>query len=332
MKITLFICILICLRVDSLYGQNQEIKFVLDKSIEIMKANSANSNKVDWTVIKTNTFEQARKLENVYQLGPVFKMILKALNDFHGTAFIGDSSYKWVRDEPQYSDSIKNEWKKHVSVQEKILIGNIGYLRVPSMPYGDRADLNKKAQKLNDSLCFLIKKNVKGIVLDLRLNGGGAMYPMMLGLEHLLQEGNLGSFTGNLKENWVLKNNGFYLDTIIQASIVPKCSIPAKLIPVVVLIGPGTGSSGEFLAISFKKRKNTIFLGEKTAGYVTSIAGFKVTDVVYLNLSTGYGRDKMGQIYEQALVPDISMNDPDSFNDIEHDKKVIAAIKLILKK
>ncbi len=84
--------------------------------------------------------------------------------------------------------------------------------------------------------------------------------------------------------------------------------------------------------MSFKRRKNTLFLGEKTAGYVTSIGGFKVNDPVYLYLSTGYGNDNTGQVYEQALVPDIYMNGPDSFNDIGHDKKVIAAMKWINKK
>jgi len=331
MKMTLSIFLLLCPGITALYGQNQEIKFVIDTSIQIMKANSANSEKVDWTSIRKQAFEQARDLQNIYQLGPVFKTIFKALNDFHGTAFIGDSAYKWTRDEPALSDSINNEWKKGVFLQTRILNGNIGYLRVPYMSNAERPELNKKAQHLNDSLCFILGKNVSGIVVDLRLNGGGAMFPMMLGLEHLLRDGTIGSFTGKSRQNWILKENNFYLDTSSLVSIVPICSIPAKLIPVVVLIGPGTGSSGEFLAMSFKKRKNTIFLGEKTAGYVTSVGGFKVNAPVYLYLSTGYGRDRTGQIYEQALAPDIYITEPDSFNDIEHDKKVLEAMKWINK-
>jgi hypothetical protein len=130
-----------------------------------MKANAANSNKVDWTVIKTQAFEQARNLENVYQLGPVFKMILKALNDFHGTAFIGDSAYKWTRDEPALSDSIKNEWKKGVFLQTGILQGNIGYLRVPYMSNGERTALINKRSILMTASVFFLTKTLKELSL-----------------------------------------------------------------------------------------------------------------------------------------------------------------------
>ena len=41
---------------------------------------------------------------------------------------------------------------------------------------------------------MLLDKHVTGIILDLRLNGGGAMFPMMLGLEQLLHDGKIGSF------------------------------------------------------------------------------------------------------------------------------------------
>ena len=187
----------------------------------------------------------------------------------------------------------------------------------------------KKAQALNDSLCALLDQNVKGIVLDLRLNGGGAMYPMMLGLEQLLNDGKLGSFEAKGHQNWVIKNNSFYLDTMLLTSIVPKCSIPNSNISVAVLIGQGTGSSGEFLAMSFKKRDNTIFIGSNTAGYITTTMGFKINDAVWLLLSVGYGRDRDGQIYKEAISPDIFNNEPDSFNDIQNDKKVLACVKWI---
>jgi carboxyl-terminal processing protease len=158
------------------------------------------------------------------------------------------------------------------------------------------------------------------------------MYPMMLGLEQLLHEGKLGSFEAKGHENWIIKNNGFYLDTSLLASIVPKCSIPNRNIPVAVLIGQGTGSSGEFLAMSFKKRDNTILIGSNTAGYITTTMGFKINGAVWLMLSTGYGRDREGQIYEQALSPDIYNKEPDSFNDIKNDKKVLAAAQWIKEK
>jgi C-terminal processing protease CtpA/Prc len=92
---------------------------------------------------------------------------------------------------------------------------NIGYLRIPSMPVSSKEDFYTKAQKLNDSLCTLLDKNIKGIILDLRLNGGGAMHPMILGLEQLLTQGYVGSFRVKKKEGWFIRDNVFYVDTTL---------------------------------------------------------------------------------------------------------------------
>jgi C-terminal processing protease CtpA/Prc len=311
--------------IETVFSQNPELISVIDTSLQIMQANSVNKNTVDWNLLRKKAFTKAKKAENGYQLGDVFRMILKETNDFHGSIFVGDSTFRWIRKERFISDSIKNEWKKGVYLQSKVLVGNVGYIRVPYMPFGDRAKLDKKAQILNDSLCSLLSRNIKGIVLDLRLNGGGAMYPMMLGLKQILGDGQIGSFTSGNSERWLLKNNCFYLDTMLLTCIIPKCNISAKTIPVVVLTGLATGSSGEFLAMSFKGRSNTIFLGEETAGYVTATKGFKINDAVYILISTCYGKDRKGSVYSQALSPDISSNDEDSFNDIDHDKKVMKA-------
>jgi C-terminal processing protease CtpA/Prc len=309
-------------------GQSKEIKRLLDTTLTLMKENAANRNKVDWVKIEKEAYLLAANMENGYQIGPLIRMLFQSLNDFHGAFYCGDSTYRWYRSEPESSDSIKNEWKKGVFLQTEVLKGNIGYLRVPFMRFDRKSELDKMAQSLNDSLCSLLYKNVIGIVLDLRLNGGGAMYPMMLGLEQLLHEGKIGSFTEN-SGDWILRNNSFYLDTSLLTSIIPKCQIPSKNIPVAILIGPATASSGEFLAIAFKKRKKTVFIGTETAGYVTATEGFIINDAVRLLLSTGYGRDRTGHIYDKALLPDIYSNEPDSFNDIKNDKKVLTAIKWI---
>jgi len=305
------------------------IKDLLDTTLIIMKANAANRASVNWKAIEKQVWAQAAGVENPYQLGPLYRALFRSLNDFHGAVFIGDSMFKFQREEPEASDSIKNEWKKGVFVQTQMLKGNIGYLRVPYISFDERDKLDKKSQSLNDSLCTLLNRHVKGIVLDLRLNGGGAMYPMMLGLQQLLGEGDIGSFTGNEAQHWIIKSNGFYLDIQLLTAIIPSCSINNKNIPVVLLIGPGTGSSGEFLAISFKGRKNTLFIGSKSAGYVTSIKGFTINNAVSLRLSTGYGKDRAGKLYDTAIEPDIYMDTPDSFNDIQHDGKVLAAVKWI---
>jgi C-terminal processing protease CtpA/Prc len=154
---------------------------------------------------------------------------------------------------------------------------------------------------------------------------------MILGLKNLLGEGKIGEFRAGVTETWVLKNNSFLIDTAKLATITPTCNIKADKMPVVVITGSQTGSSGEFLLMTFKGRPKTVALGSTTAGYVTANDGFKITDSAFLNLSVGYGADRNGKLYRDAMKPDIMLEAVDNFNDIEGDIKVQAAVKWLRK-
>lgn len=327
----------ICLAITFVFGiniasaQSKEVRYLIDTCITIMKNNSIDADKVNWGQLQKNALTKAGGINDPDQLGPVMRYLYQSINDFHGAFFYADSTFKWRRNVRPASDSVMNEWKKGVRVRSMMLGNNMGYLLVPYMSYNGKADADKNAQILNDSLCSLLGRNVKGIVLDLRLNGGGAMYPMMLGLEQLLGSGKIGSFISKKNEGWFIKNHNFLLDTTIVTSLTPKCSNQAETLPVVLLTSASTGSSGEFLVMAFKGRKKTLVLGAETAGYVTAVAGFPVDDSAYMYLSTGYGTDRNGRVYKEAIKPDVRVDSPDSFNDIKNDKKVKAAIDWLLK-
>jgi carboxyl-terminal processing protease len=312
-KIIFYICIILGLSHQSASSQeikNKEIQLLIDSTISIMKNNSVNSNNVDWAILKENATLKATNLSSPYELGDIMRYFYRSVNDFHGAFFYRDSVFRFSRKEPLISDSIKNEWKKRSGIKSKLLRDNIGYLIVPSMPGASKSRFDSLAQSLNDSLCFLLTNNVKGIIIDLRTNGGGAIYPMVLGLEPLLQLELVGSFQTKIESKWLLKGHSFYIDTAKLASIIPKCSIDAANLPVAILTSNATGSSGEFLIMAFKGRRNTRILGTTTAGYVTVNDGFKINDEAFMNLSVGYGKDRNGKIY------------------IKHnDDKVIAATK-----
>jgi carboxyl-terminal processing protease len=307
-------------------AQTKEIRFLIDTCITIMKKNAVNAKTVNWVELKKNALAKASHITDPYKLGPIIRYIYKSVNDFHGAFFYRDSTFKIYHYQTPVSDSIQKEWNRGVNIKTEMLENDIGYLRIPYMSTGTREENNNKAQKLNDSLCLLLEKNSRGIVLDLRLNGGGDMHPMILGVEQLLGVGSIGSFHTKKKEDWILKDNTFFADTSAIVSITPKCPINAQNIPIVILTSPGTGSSGEFFIMAFKGRDKTILLGSETAGYVTVIAGLPVNDSAYMYISVGYGSDRNGKIYKEAIKPDIPLTATDKFNDIPNDAKVSAAI------
>ena len=326
-KIIIFISVFLVTGINSASGQSDEVKFLIDTTISIMKNNSVNANTVNWDTLRRNALMQAKNIDNPYELGSTMRYLYKSINDFHGAFFWEDSTFQWRHDQPVISDSLMNEWKKGVRSITMVLDKNIGYLRIPSMPGGSKEDFDRKAQTLNDSLCVLLNRNIKGIILDARLDGGGAMFPMILGVKQLLSQGLVGSFRTTKKDDWFIKNNGFFIDTTLLTEVKPKCNVDAQSIPIVILVGPGTGSSGEFFLMAFKGRKNTILLGSQTAGWVTVNSGIPINDTAFMNLSVGYGADRKGKIYKEALKPDITITSVDKFNDIANDEKVKAAIK-----
>lgn len=322
--------LLIFAAIDTALSQhikNQEVKFLIDTAIVIMKNNSVNANKVDWSVLNENALNKASNLNSPYELGNVMRELYKAIGDFHGAFFYRDSTFQWHGRDLPISDSVMKEWNKRSGIKTDILDKDIGYLRIPSMPGGGRDDYDYKAQALNDSLCKILTNNVKGIIIDLRINGGGAMQPMILGVEQLLGNRKIGSFQTKRKEDWVIKDNRLYIDTSLLTAIKPKCIVEAQSIPVVLLIGPGTGSSGEFLTMAFKGRKRTVFIGTETAGYVTVNSGIAINKFAFMNLSIGYGQDRNGNSYTNAIQPDIRLQAPENFNSIRNDTNVKAAVK-----
>ncbi|MCC8423474.1 S41 family peptidase [Mucilaginibacter sp. UR6-11] len=292
-----------------------------------MKNNAVNADKVNWSGVTQNALKGASDINSPYEIGNVMRQLYQVIGDFHGAFFYRDSTFQWHGRINPIPDSVKKAWNNRLGIKTEILEKSIGYLRIPSMPAGNRAAFDKKAQALNDSLCTLLTHDVKGVIIDLRINGGGAMHPMILGVEQLLGDGIVGSFKTKKTENWLLKENALYIDTSLLATIKPKCVVNAQFLPVVVLIGSGTGSSGEFLTMAFKGRKNTVFFGSETAGYVTVNSGFAINKIAFMNLSIGYGRDRKGTLYISAIQPDKFLNTPEDFTTPKNDLSVKAAVK-----
>ncbi len=327
LKLLIFFSLNFLAVINVISAQPADVKFLVDTSISIMKNNAVNANSVDWHSITSNALAKAKDVNSPYGLGEIMRYLYKSINDFHGAFFYKDSTFQWHRNKTQVPDSIMNEWKKGIQSITMVLEKNIGYLRIPSMPVAIQEDFNTKAQNLNDSLCSLLAKNVKGVILDLRLDGGGAMHPMILGVEQLLGSGHIGSFINKKKQDWFIKDNGFFVDTALISKITPSCNINAHNIPIVMLISPYTGSAAECFIIAFKGRKNTVLLGSKTAGYVTVNTGIPINDTAFMNLAIGSNADRNGNIYKDAIKPDIPFKSIDKFNDVADDEKVKAAIK-----
>jgi C-terminal processing protease CtpA/Prc len=79
---------------------------------------------------------------------------------------------------------------------------------------------------------------------------------------------------------------------------------PTRLPAVAVLIGPGTGSSAEVLALAFRGRPEARSFGAPTAGVSTGTRTFALADGAALVVAVAATSDRLGRIYTGPLDPD----------------------------
>lgn len=153
--------------------------------------------------------------------------------------------------------------------------------------------------------------NLKGWIVDLRRNTGGATPPMLNAVGAILGSGDIGSrIDNNSKEYiWKYENGKVYYDNSIDSQLSTQpYNLKNNLPNVAVLMSNTTASAGEAVAIAFKGRKNTKFFGEETNGRTTGNETFIMSDGAWLNITNTVDADRNGNKYFSPVKPDIYVN------------------------
>lgn len=147
-----------------------------------------------------------------------------------------------------------------------------------------------------------------GWVVDLRLNTGGNMWPMLAAAAPLLGEGELGAFALKGGERWAWTYQGGTLraDGVAMAA-APDAPALLPSPPVAVLTSGLTASAGEALVVAFRGRPGARSFGEATAGVPTVNRTFPLPDGATLFLTVGRFADRAGRVYEDPLRPDVEL-------------------------
>src|SRR5262245_25680020 len=155
----------------------------------------------------------------------------------------------------------------------RVLSEGIGVIELPA--FGASLTDQKKAKEEVDQFAERVQalireldqKDVTGWIIDLRLNGGGNMWPMLAGIGPILGEGEVGSFVGARESSKWRYQDG---QSMINQNVAAKVAVPYRLkkgdLPVAVLTDEFTASSGEAVVVAFKGRGKTRFIGMPTRG------------------------------------------------------------------
>ena len=307
----------------------------VDSIYATIKRESVHRNSVNW---KTTDDVFRRQLDRAKTTDDTLNAVVgvfRQLQDYHSNIqYLGRTFSNYPEfDEKQLQRlmPLVNLSNKNTGVfKRKIINEKFLYLQVPGIAaWGN--DVNIAAKALSDSLCKGDLSKIKGVVIDLRLNGGGQFSAMAGGLAMLLGDGYIG---GGIDANnlttyeFTIQSGNLWIGNFQATNVQHDCRSLTSKIPVAILIGPNTRSSGSILALTFRGRKNTILIGEPTAeGYTTGNDYFAyMNGTMALNLATSFSTDRSRNVFQSTVNPDTTIFVEDDFEHPEKDEKVLKAV------
>lgn len=196
-----------------------------------------------------------------------------------------------IRDEEEKTFELTRAEVHSQTVKSEVLSGNIGYIRISSFE-------ERTGQDFAEQVKAMEKKDVKGLIVDLRDNPGGVVPASVEVADQLLDEG-IVAYTEDRKGE-----KEFYKSTAGKTDL-----------PYVLLVNGGSASASEIVASAVKDNKGGKLIGTTTYGKgiiqqiipVNSIIkGDKSGDAVKMTIMQ-YFSPEGNVIQKKGVEPDIKI-------------------------
>lgn len=181
---------------------------------------------------------------------------------------------------------VKRETIKINHVEGKVLNNKIGYIEFNSFDEGCNEEFKQKVEELKS-------QNIKGLIIDIRNNGGGLVNEALKIADYLVNKDSILLITTdkNAKEE------------IDKAKIEPIIDVP-----IVLLTNKNSASASEILAGALKDNGKATIVGEKTYGKGVIQELLTLVDGSGLKITTNeYYTPNRNKINKVGITPDIEV-------------------------
>lgn len=289
----------VCAAQSTPAAPSPEAKAYLDRAIALFREQHINSAKMDWPALIQKAYAAAAGAKTTADTYPAIRLVIAALGEKH-TNFMEPDRAKADTTGKASGSALPPP----LQLPEALRLANgIGVIRLYGL-MGSAEQGQAYAEAGRAKISQLKAAGVCKFVVDLRFDQGGNMYPMITALSGLLGDGPLGTFESAHKKYspWLLKNGQATEGQETDSPLLPAAQ--KNPVPVAVLLGPMTMSSGEYTAMSFEGRANTRFLGAPSGGYVTANAVVPLSDGAAIVMTVAWGMDRTGRKYLDRIEPD----------------------------
>lgn len=298
--VVLAICILQVLQAQPA----DSLRLYVQECVSVMQRQSLYSNKVDWQRVNDTVQQRLPDLQDARTADELVIWVFDQLQDYHGMYAGLDSSHRLKNPAPDriMSAGILAAYKKPRAVKIAMLEGGIAYYKMPAVLIGsNQAKMKEWANLLMDSLCKLAAFNPKAFIIDLRMNNGGNSEPMWQ-VVRLLTGDQHKPLLADAAGHIVPPDTSLAMLQYQQAAVPDRSCVINGKVPVAVLIGPGTASSGEIMALAFTTRARTRLFGESSIGVGNATNGFVVHNKGYLLLTVNYMANARKKVLKSGTV------------------------------
>lgn len=180
----------------------------------------------------------------------------------------------------------------------ELLEGDIAYIKLP--PFSGNAD---EGVRYAHTVLDAVPDRLNGVVIDLRDNRGGNMYPMIAAVHRFLPD------DGLLKFRMRRQTMDINLDYVLRTAAVGRQATIEC--PVALLTNEWTGSSGEAVLLCFRGLENARTFGSPTAGYASCNSLYPLLGGSQLVLTIGEDIARTGEAFcDDPIAPDFLTDTP----------------------
>jgi carboxyl-terminal processing protease len=286
---------LLAIFLTTLIACNSPKKYVKE-ALDIIQTNSVKKNQINWTNFRNEVYMIGRSDKTIEDAQSTIVYALMLLHDNHSSFITRQNFIKF------YSDTSL----KQIQSLNSNYDNGIGYLEVPGFKSNPKLGI-AFATKIQNLIKELDKNEIKGWIIDIRYNTGGAIWPMLLGLGPILNDGITGYFVdaNNNYTKWGYENGRVFTGNSTMMKIETPFYLRNKNKKIAILIGNSTASAGEAIAVAFKGCQNALLFGDNTFGTSTGNQGYFLRDSSLIILATAIFADRNKNLYGKSLIPDI---------------------------
>ncbi len=226
-------------------------------------------------------------------------------------------SLTFARGTEQYTVSVMRRSIEQAVVSDELLAGNIGYIAIKNFDA-------RSAQESRAAIDRMLAAGAKGLIFDVRFNGGGYKEELVSLLDTILPEG-------------VIFRSEHYTGEKTEDHSDPDC----LQLPMAVLVNDSSYSAAEFFAAVLQEYDWATVIGTKTCGKGNYQQAYRLSDGSLLNISVGkYFLPSGKSLTDIGVIPDmeIELDDEEYLKlyygklEKENDLQLQAAIKAVTAK